>query len=345
MSKNKKIAVGIIGKNFGYNVIYKAINQSKIFNVKSFCVRRKNDAPNFTKKIKIFSNWKKLILDKKIKAVFIATPPYLQKKILLFALKNNKHVFCEKPCTKSFKELKQIIDVINQRPTFTSHMVNYTLAYLPAFQFLKKEINNKNVKVDKIDLEWIINSKPRAKNWKNHHEKGGGVLFNFYCHSLYYLELLFGRISSTKVKIENKATSNNNFVIGDILLTSGIKIKVKLLVGSLNKHKKSIHRMKIKTNKDYHYLLQSSTKNLNDQFQLFKIKNFEKQNMKRSLFKAKPTKKDFRVNPTLSNLKRFAGSIQNERLDRSSFFRANRIHYLINQSVISSKKKKRVTIN
>ena len=65
----------------------------------------------------------------------------------------------------------------------------------------------------------------------------------------------------------------------------------------------------------------------------------------RSLGREYATKKDFRVNPTLSNLKRFAGSIQNARLDRSSFFRANRIHYLINQSVISSKKKKRVTIN
>tara|TARA_B100001029_G_C15053333_1_gene452456 strand:+ start:101 stop:1138 length:1038 start_codon:yes stop_codon:yes gene_type:complete len=345
MRKNKKITVGIIGKNFGYNVILKALYKSKLFSIKSFCVRNKKNLPNFPKKIRVLTDWKKLVSNKETKAIIVAIPPYLQKKILIFAAKNNKHIFCEKPCTKSLDDLKRVSNLMNSKTHFISHMVNYNLAYLPAFQFLKKKILNKKIEIKEIDLEWIIFNKNRNKSWKNHHEKGGGILFNFYCHSLYYIELLFGEISSTKLNIKNNVKSNDNFVVGDITLTSGIKVKIKLLVGSLNKHKKSVHQLKIKTDKNNYYLLSSSTKNLNDQFQLYKIKNTRRQKSKRALFKAKPTKKDFRINPTLVNLKRFAASIHNQRLDRSSFFKANRIHYLLNQSVISSKKKKRVTIN
>ncbi len=345
MGKNKKISVGVIGKNFGYNVIYKALSKNRLFKVKSFCVRNKKNIPDFPKNIKVTTNWKKLISDKKIKAIFLAIPPYLQTKMLNFAAKYNKHIFCEKPCTKSYNDLQKILNLINSKTSFVSHMANYTLAYLPAFQFLKQQIVSKKIKIKEIDLEWIIYSKSRPKNWKNYHKKGGGILFNFYCHSLYYIELLFGEIFSTKVRIENKASSKNNFVIGDIILNSGIKINVKLLVGSLRKHKKSIHQMLIKTDKNYHYLLRSSTKNLNDQFQLFKIMKTKKLESKRAIFKVKATKKDFRINPTIANLKRFASSIQNKKLDRSSFFTANRIHYLINQSVISSQKRKRITIN
>ena len=345
MRKNKKITVGIIGKNFGYNVIFKALYKSKLFNIKSFCVRNKKNLPNFSKKIKVLTDWKRLVSNKQTKAIIVATPPYLQKKILIFAARNNKHIFCEKPCTKSIDDLKRVSNLINSKIHFISHMVNYNLAYLPAFQFLKKKILNKKIEIKEIDLEWIIYNKNRTKSWKSHHEKGGGILFNFYCHSLYYIELLFGKISSTKVNIKNNATNNDSFVVGDIILASGIKIKIKLLVGSLNKHKKTIHHLKIKTDKNNYYLLRSGTKNLYDQFQLYKIKNIRRKKLKRVLFKAKPTKKDFRIYPTLVNLKRFAASINNQKLDRSSFFKANRIHYILNQSVISSKKNKRVTIN
>jgi len=33
---NKKLNIGIIGKNFGYNVIYKSIEKDKSFNVLGF---------------------------------------------------------------------------------------------------------------------------------------------------------------------------------------------------------------------------------------------------------------------------------------------------------------------
>ena len=78
-----KINLGIIGKNFGYNVIYKSFLKNKKYNIKGFSFKSKAVGKiKIPKKIKIYNDWKKLILNKKIKAIAIATPPILHKKII-----------------------------------------------------------------------------------------------------------------------------------------------------------------------------------------------------------------------------------------------------------------------
>ena len=46
---------------------------------------------------KTYSDWQKVLEDKNVEAVFIATPPYLHSEMAIAALKAGKHVYCEKP--------------------------------------------------------------------------------------------------------------------------------------------------------------------------------------------------------------------------------------------------------
>ena len=88
----KKINVGIIGRNFGYKVIYRALKNIKEFKVLGFSVKRTSN--KFTsEKIKIYKNWESLISDKKIDAVIISSPPLTHKKIIEFAIKKKKTYF------------------------------------------------------------------------------------------------------------------------------------------------------------------------------------------------------------------------------------------------------------
>ena len=83
-----KINIGIIGKNFGYNVIYKSFIKNKNYRIKGFCFKSKKVGKLIIpKNIKIYSSWKKLILDKKIDAVAISSPPKTHEKIVRFAIK------------------------------------------------------------------------------------------------------------------------------------------------------------------------------------------------------------------------------------------------------------------
>ena len=143
-----KINIGIIGKNFGYNVIYKSFLKNKNYRVKAFCFKSekvKNLA--IPKNIKIYSSWKKLILNKNIDAVAISSPPTTHKTIVGFAVKKNKHIFCEKPLACSFDDANFLCNLIKNKKI--SHMVNYEFADIDAFQFFKKKFG-KNLNIRKI---------------------------------------------------------------------------------------------------------------------------------------------------------------------------------------------------
>ena len=187
-----KINLGIIGKNFGYHVIYKAFLKNKKYKIRGFSFKsKKGNKIKIPKNVKIYKSWKKLILDRKINGVIIATPPFLHKNMISFAIKNNKHIFCEKPFTISFKQANFLCNRIKKKKNI-AHMVNYEFANIDAFEFLKRKIINK-IKIKKIYLDWFINIQKRSKsNWKEQHALGGGIMFNYVCHALYYLEFIFG---------------------------------------------------------------------------------------------------------------------------------------------------------
>ena len=193
MKIKKKINLGIVGKNFGYNVIYKSFQKNKNFKIVGFSFKSKiNYSIKISKKIKIYSSWKKLILNKSIDAIAIASPPTSHKNIIKFAIKNKKHIFCEKPFTCSFNEANYICKLIKQKKL--SHIVNYEFVEIDAFQIFKNNILNKKNKIDKIKIDWFLNIKRKKNTWKEYHSKGGGIMFNYDCHDIYYLEFFFGKI-------------------------------------------------------------------------------------------------------------------------------------------------------
>ena len=55
-----KINIGIIGKNFGYNVIYKSFLKNKNYRIMGFCFKSKKvEKLTIPKNIKIYSRWRK----------------------------------------------------------------------------------------------------------------------------------------------------------------------------------------------------------------------------------------------------------------------------------------------
>ncbi len=337
----KKIQLGIIGKNFGYNVLYKSLKNNNNFKVTAFCMKSKVASVNLPKNIKLYNNWKNLIKDKKIQAVLIVTPPFLHKKIISFAIKYNKHIFCEKPCCISALQNFDVIKRVQKNENFISHMVNYEIAELSAFKLFNKIINSQKIKSG--SLNWIIFNNTKKKNWKNNHKQGGGLIFNFYCHSLFYLEKMFGDITSTKIKLKNNGFKEDKFLKGDVIFNSGLKINVRLLIGQKSQHKRGVHKISLKTNK-YIYELKSGTQNLSDQFTINKYL-LKRKNSYKNLYKEKKSLKDFRIKPSLINLRKFAKSIREKKINNPSFYDALRIHKIIEKSIISSKKNKRVSIN
>jgi len=314
----KKINVAIIGKNFGYKVIYKIIKKIKSFNLIAFCFRSKPSS-DLNKKIVIYKNWRKLLKNKKINAIIITSPPETHFKIINEAIKRNIHIFCEKPVTRSLFQIAQICNLIKNKDI--KHFVNFEFPKIKAFKFFKDKILKK-IKINKVIINWSMKiSQQKRSNWKNIHNKGGGIFYNYICHSLYYMENLFGKLKIEKfIKDSKKKPSNLRVEFNKINKNFKIILNFKLL--ATNSKKRPIHRIKIISNKGVFYL-ESKTESLKDEFILKKSKNI--------LFKPKENIKDFRLKPTLVNLKNFERSIIKNRLSNPNFFDAKRVHYLINE--------------
>lgn len=60
------------------------------------------------------SDWHKIIDDKSIDAVYIATPPYLHVEMAIAALKAGKHVYCEKPIGTTPESIRELVKVARQ---------------------------------------------------------------------------------------------------------------------------------------------------------------------------------------------------------------------------------------
>ena len=337
-----KINLGIIGKNFGYHVIYKSFLKNKKYKIKGFSFRsKKTDKIKIPENVKIYSSWKKLILDKTINAVVVASPPTLHQSIIKFAIKNNKHIFCEKPFTCSYQEANFICNLIKRRKNIC-HMVNYEFAEIDAFLFFKKKIIH-NIKINKIYLNWFININKKSRaSWKENHSKGGGIIFNYVCHTIYYLEFLFGKISSIQTDIFQETKSKIKILKGNIFFKSGLSAQLNIKVGFIKKKFNPIHQLKIVSDKKT-YILETNLNSLSDKFKLITFCK-DSNKLDKISFIDKKNKNDFRIKPTLKNSEKFSTWILKDKIQKPNFFDAKRIHLIINKMITSSKRKKKIYI-
>lgn len=63
---------------------------------------------------KTYTDWRRVIDDKSIDAVFIATPPYLHPEMAIAALRAGKHVYCEKPVGVTAKQVGEVLKAAKQ---------------------------------------------------------------------------------------------------------------------------------------------------------------------------------------------------------------------------------------
>ena len=221
-------------------------------------------------------------------------------------------------------------------------MVNYEFAEIDAFRFFKNKIIQ-NIKINRIYLNWFINMNKRfGTNWKENHSKGGGIIFNYVCHAIYYLEYLFGKITSIQTNIFLEKKGKIKTLEGIIFFNNGLSAQLNIKVGLIKKEFNPVHQLKILSDKKT-YILKTNLNSLSNKFKLITFgTNPNKSN--NILFKGEKNLDDFRIKPTLENSKKFATWILKGKTQSPNFFDAQRVHLIINKMMISSKKKRKIYI-
>ena len=155
---------------------------------------------------KWFADWRELIMDDEIDAVYLATPVFLHAEQTIFAANHGKHVLCEKPMALNVAECDEMIAVCQANNVKLG--IAYYRRFYPVIERIKQLIASGELgKIAVVQInafEYFEPSAEHPRRWLIEKVKsGGGPLMDFGCHRLEVLTHLFGEIKDCKSIISN----------------------------------------------------------------------------------------------------------------------------------------------
>lgn len=143
------------------------------------------------------ADWRALLADEEIDAVYIATPVWLHAEQAIAAAEAGKHVLCEKPLALSVGECDRMIAAC--RANNARFGVAYYRHFYPVIERIKTligagEIGRPSV-AQMSAFEWFNPEPTHPRRWLLDKQiSGGGPMFDFGCHRIEVLINLFGQV-------------------------------------------------------------------------------------------------------------------------------------------------------
>jgi predicted dehydrogenase len=197
-----KINIGIIGcGSRGVGLMYVLKELQDKFQITGLCdildFRFKEAKEVGAGEVKEYKDYRKLLDDKNIQAVVIATPLYLHFKVASDALKAGKHVYLEKTMTYSTREALDLVNLAKAYPKQilqVGHQLPYTPLYMKVKEMITKDYLGKITQIEcRYDRhnDWRRPvpdpSLEKAINWRMYKEYSGGLTAEILSHQMQFI--------------------------------------------------------------------------------------------------------------------------------------------------------------
>ena len=145
-----------------------------------------------------YADWRELLTDKDIDAVYIATPVYLHAEQTIAAARAGKHVLCEKPMAMNVKECDAMIAACQAANVKLG--IAYYRHFYPSIIRAKEIIASGEIGTPALTqinaFEYFNPAPDHPRRWLLDKTKsGGGPMMDFGCHRLEVLVNLFGAVA------------------------------------------------------------------------------------------------------------------------------------------------------
>lgn len=148
-----------------------------------------------------YKDYRKLLDDKNIEAVFIATPLSEHYRIATAAIEAGKHVYVEKTMTYDIPQALALRKLVKQHPNQILQ-VGYQYRYSPLYFKVKEMIQSGYIgKVSQIDCRWDRNGNWRRNvpspelekqiNWRMYKQYSGGLAAELLSHQIDFINWAF----------------------------------------------------------------------------------------------------------------------------------------------------------
>ncbi|MBN1118975.1 MAG: Gfo/Idh/MocA family oxidoreductase [Bacteroidales bacterium] len=157
---------------------------------------------------KWYSNADKLINDKEVNAVYVATPPDSHVEYAIKAIEAGKPVYVEKPMARTYRECKEMVEASKKHnvPIF----VAYYRRALPGFLKVKELIDDNQIgKPHTVNIKLFkapsYEELSKVLPWRVKPEiAGGGHFYDLASHQLDYFDYLFGPVIKVSSLVSNQ---------------------------------------------------------------------------------------------------------------------------------------------
>jgi predicted dehydrogenase len=191
------VKIGVIGLGQWGREILATLARSPAFEVAGICDHYEpygKRASEIAPKAAIFSDYRRLLDEKNIEAVVVATPSHQHKEVALAALQAGKHVYCEAPLATSVEDASALALAAQQaaKQVFQSGLQGRSNAlYQHVSQFVKSGVLGTPAQ---IIAQWNKKQswrraaptpeRERELNWRLFHKTSGGLLGEIGIHQL-----------------------------------------------------------------------------------------------------------------------------------------------------------------
>lgn len=244
MKDKEFIKLGIIGCGFATKFVYggsKMVPNVKIIAAVDPHITR---ARKFAGRDHSYKDTEEMYKNEDLDAVYIATPPYLHRPMIEEALKEYKHVLCEKPISGTIKDAREILRLDNKYSELKVG-INYQYRYESNCYNMVSGIKNNHLgKIYYANCNVYFSRKLeyfKKGDWRTRLETaGGGTLLSHGSHILDILIWAFGEPVSVYGKIDNLKFKNievEDIGFGIIKFQNGVycQINDSMIIKPMNK--------------------------------------------------------------------------------------------------------------
>lgn len=153
-----------------------------------------------------YADWREMLLDDTVEAVYVATPVYLHAEQTIAAAEAGKHVLCEKPMAMDTRECDRMIAACEANNVKLG--IAYYRRFYPVLERVRQVIASGEIgkiAVAQVNaFEYVDMTPDNPRGWFLEKAKsGGGPMMDFGCHRLEVLTDLFGKVQRTASIIAN----------------------------------------------------------------------------------------------------------------------------------------------
>jgi len=156
------------------------------------------DPSKMPENVTAYIDYRKLLDDRNVDAVVIATPNFLHKEHALVALSAGKHVLCEKPLATSVADCAEILAAAKRSGKV--FLAGHELRFAPAYQRMSQLLGGgligapKHILHEELRPDWFAGGwKYQGTNWRLLNLTTGGALVEKSCHFTDLFRIVMGQ--------------------------------------------------------------------------------------------------------------------------------------------------------